>query len=201
MSLQFEKYVKASLPDRYILFGVQLRPLSLGHLLLMKRHQCAFAEEKESTPLNMMDIFIAVAICCRKYQEFIDWYNNDKERNAWLEQWFKYVRKQASKKNFNLFNKISLFNMYRKEGIEIPLYFEENEEQDAGKESGAHWIQNIVSTLVTEGRYNDEEIYDVPISKALSEYFKILENKGAITFMPDWQIEALKKANVPLETK
>jgi hypothetical protein len=193
MSQQFDKYVKAAIPDRYTIFGVVLRPLSLGHLLLMKRHGCGFAEDKETNAITVIDLLIAVAICSRKYQEFIDWYNDDDARNSWLTKWYKSIRKESHKKGWALMNKFSLFNMYRKEGIEVPLFFDEEENKDAAKESGAHWTQNIITALVTEGRFNDVEIYDIPISKAFAEYFKILENKGLITLMPDWQIEEIKK--------
>ena len=192
MSKQFDQYVKSAIPDRYTIFGVTLRPLSLGHILLMKRHGCAFAEDKEKTGVTIMDLLIGVAICCRKYQEFIDWYNDDAARNSWLTKWYKSIRKDSHQKGWSLMNKFSLFNMYRKEGIEIPLFFDEDE-KDAGKESGAHWTQNIITTLVTEGRFSDEEIYDIPVSKAFAEYFKILENKGIITFMADWQINEINK--------
>ena len=201
MSKQFDQYVKSAIPDRYTIFGVTLRPLSLGHILLMKRHGCAFAEDKDRTGVSIMDLLIGVAICCRSYREFIDWYNNDDARNAWLTKWYKAIRKQSREKGFSLINKFSLFNMYRKEGIEIPLYFDEEEDKDSGKESGAHWTQNIITTLVTEGRFTDEEIYDVPVSKAFAEYFKILENKGIITFMADWQIESIKKQETAKKEK
>jgi hypothetical protein len=193
MSKQFTSYVKAAIPDRYIIFGVTLRPLSLGHIVLMKRLGCGFAEDEEETKISIMDLLIAVAICCRRYQEFIDWYNDDEARTKWLKKWFNAINKEANKSNsYSIINKMSLFNMYRREGIDIPAFIDENEDKESVKESGAHWIQNVITTLVTENRYNDVEIYDIPVSKALSEYFKILENKGCITFMPDWQIESLK---------
>lgn len=193
MPKQFEQYVKSAIPDRYRIFGVTLRPLSLGHVLLMKRHGCAFAEDDTTSSVNVMDLLIAVAICCRRYQEFIDWYNDDEARDKWLTEWYGHITKEAKKKGFSLMNKFSLFNMYRKEGVETPLFFDEESDKDAGKESGAHWTQNIITSLVTEGRFNDEEIYDIPVSKAFAEYFKILENKGIITLMADWQIDEMKK--------
>jgi hypothetical protein len=178
-----------------------MRPLSLGHLLLMKRHGCAFAEEAKSTNVNIMDLLIGVAICCRKYQEFIDWYNNDKERNSWLKKWYKFIRKECHRKGWSLMNKFSLFNMYRKEGVVVPLFFDEEDNKDASKESGAHWIQSIITALVTEGRYTDDEIYDLPVSKAFAEYFKILENKGLITLMADWQIDDMKRQEAEAKEK
>lgn len=201
MSHQFDQFVRASIQERYIIFGVTLRPLSLGHVLLMKRLGCAFAEESESTGASIMDLLIAVSICCRKYQEFLDWYNDDDARNSWITKWYKSIRKESRNKGWALMNKFSLFNMYRKEGVDVPLFFDEDDNKDAAKESGAHWIQNIITTLVTEGRYTDAEIYDLPVSKAFAEYFKILENKGIITLMSDWQIEDIKKQKAEAKEK
>ena len=125
MSHQFDQFVRASIQERYIIFGVTLRPLSLGHVLLMKRLGCAFAEESESTGASIMDLLVAVSICCRKYQEFLDWYNDDDARNSWITKWYKSIRKESRNKGWALMNKFSLFNMYRKEGVDVPLFFDE----------------------------------------------------------------------------
>ena len=186
-NIQFQKYIENSLPKKYVIFGVELRSLSIGHLILMNKH-CKMASEVE-TDITIWDLFIAVAICCRKYKEFIDWFDNIKERDQWLKKWFKYVNKQAKRKDFDLMAKFSLFNAYRSESIQIPMFFVEEEQNETNK-SGSHWIQNVISTLVTQGRFTNEEIYDVPIGLALNEYFKILENNGIITFMQDWEIQA-----------
>jgi hypothetical protein len=195
MSKQLDQYVQSSIPEPYTILGVTLRPLSLGHLILMKKYGCAWAEDSERTSVSIFDLLIAIAICCRKYQEFIDWFANAEERNAWLNKWFKSIRLDCRRtENWSISNKMSLFNMYRKEGIVVPMYFNEDEDKSFDKESGAHWIQNVITLLVTEGRYTENEIYDIPLSKALVEYFKILENKGVITFMADWQIEQIDTA-------
>lgn len=194
MSKQLDKYVRATVPEQYRILGVRLKPLSLGHLILMKRYECAFAEDSTNTKAGVWDLLLGVAICSRSFQEFVDWFGDDERRDAWLTEWYKSIMWECKNtKGWNILHKFTLFNSYRREGIEVPLFFDESKTDDM-KESGAHWIQNVITTLVTKGRFSETEIYDVPLAKALSEYFKILENEGLISFMTDWQIAEAQKA-------
>ncbi len=201
MSKQLEHYAKTVIPEPYTILGVKLHPLSLGHLILMKRFNCAFGADEIDRSGTLLDLLIAIAICGRKYEEFIEWFANEKERDDWLNKWYKSITKEAKKnEHWYLVNKFSMFNMYRKENISIPLYFE-GEENENDRESGAHWIQNVISTLTMKGRCSEKEVMDIPVSKALADYFKILENEGRITLMQDWELEAAEKAEKEAKEK
>ena len=203
MSKQLEQYVKVSIPEPYTILGCKLHPLSLGHLMLMKRFDCAFGPDEVEREGNIWDLLLGVAICSRTYKEFIDWYSNQNERDIWLCEWLDEIKKEMkTNKNWCLMNKFSLFNMYRRESIDIPKYFDEGDNDS--RESGAHWIQNVQTTLMTESGYTEDELLDMPVAKALYLYYKILENNGQVTLMADWQIEEeerlLAKADKPKET-
>lgn len=189
MSKQLDQFVRSVIPEPYVIMGCRLQPLSLGHLILMKRFECAFGVDDVNRDGHTMDLLVGVAICCRKYHEFLDWYENTEERDQWIVDWLTAITKEAeTNKNWKLMNKFSLFNMYRKEGINVPKFFNENSDDDS-RESGAHWIQNLITMLMSETQYTEDELLDMPVAKALSMYYKVLENNGQITFMADWQIE------------
>jgi len=189
MSKQLDQFVQSSIPEPYTILGCKLHSLSVGHLILMKRFECAFGPDDVNREGTVWDLLVGVAICCRKYNEFLDWYSNIEERDGWITEWLKVLTNEANNNpNWKLMNKFSLFNMYRKEGISVPKYFDEGNHDD-DRESGAHWIQNIFTVLMTEMNYSEPEILDMPVAKALSLYFKTLENKGLITLMADWQID------------
>lgn len=194
MSKQFQQYIESVVPERYTILQVSLLPLSCGHLILMNRFGCAFGSDDPNTKASFWDLFVAIAICCRKYNEFIEWYSDAPTRDKWLKKWFKSITTECKKnRNWNLIEKYALFNRYRKEGIKAPLYFRCNDDNDGATETGAHWIQNVMTFLITEGMYKENELLDMPLSKALNAYYKLLENKGRIALMQDWEIDEVER--------
>ena len=62
-------YYQAAVPDGWQILGVKLRPLSLGHLILLKRYGSAFVVGGIPTEA---DLVLSVLICSRTYEEALE---------------------------------------------------------------------------------------------------------------------------------
>lgn len=192
MKQQLEYYVEAVIPNPYRVLGVELRPFSIGHIWLMKRFNCAFAEENPNATGNIMHFFLAAAICARKFDEFLQFISSETELIEWLNEWFNAVYKKSKQDHSYLIEEFHKFKRYMQESVELPLYFESDSDSDDA-ESGAHWTVNIVSALTSEGsRYSEKELIDLPLTKVIADYFKLLESRNLISLMRDDEIELIK---------
>ena len=62
-------YYQAAVPDGWQVLGVKLRPLSLGHLILLKRYGSAFVVGGIPTEA---DLVLSVLICSRTYEDGVE---------------------------------------------------------------------------------------------------------------------------------
>lgn len=192
MSRQLDHYVKSAIPEPYTILGVRLRPFSLGSYFLMERFDVGFVDDNKERIGGIPDLLLAIAICSRTYEEFLEFINDEPSFNKWAKDWGKQVKKQSKKdKNFNLLYKFMLFENYMKEGIQVPKYFE-GENANEGDPSGAHWTQSVLLILTSELGYSYSEALNMPLSKALADYYKWAENNGSVTLMNDEELEIVE---------
>jgi hypothetical protein len=195
-----EAYFKAVLPEPYRILGLTLRPLSLGRYLLLKRFNCSFVAEGPALP-RPGDLLIGIFICSFRCGEFLALLESGKfvqEMERWGEKvfktgpWRKYLPKKLQRPEpFNYVEKVELFKRYLNEGTATPEYFQKD---DGGQVSGAHWSQSVEVVLRSELGWTTEEIQEAPLSKAISDYYKWLENKGVIDLVTEHDRELMKAA-------
>jgi hypothetical protein len=193
MRSQLQSYTEALIPTPYTILGIPLRPLSLGHIFLMKRFDCKFASENPDEKGGIDDLLLGIAICSREFDEFLEFIQNPKEFHAWAKKWGKLLHKQLKKKNeFELVSKFYLFKEYLKDGIFIPKYWEMDNNEDS-MSSGTHWTQTVLHALMSELGYSQKEALNIPISRALADYFRHLERNGLITLMTDDELNLIEE--------
>lgn len=193
MSRQLNNYCKASIPEPYTILGVRLRPFSLGSYFLMQRFDVAFISDDKDRTGSIPDLLLAICICSRTYDDFLAFIAETKTFNRWCKDWGKQVRKLMKKdKNFNILYKFMDFEKYMKEGVVIPKYFEGDNSDENAQTSGAHWTQSVLLVLTSELGYSYNEAIDMPVSKALADYFKWSENNGMVTLMNDEELEMVE---------
>ena len=192
-SLNLDAYVKALIPNPYHILGVKLLPFSLGHYFLMKRFNCGFSNESVDKYGGFEDVLLAIAICSRKYEQFIEWINDESKFMSWSKEWGTEILKALKENKLNCINELNRFKIYMKDSIMVPKFWNNDEEDD--KTSGAHWTQNVYTILISKMGYTSEQALNIPLSQALFDYYKYLENEGVITFMADWELEQWKASD------
>lgn len=179
---------KAIVPEPYTVLGIKLRPFSLGHLFLMRRFGCGFAEDGDNVSVGIGDLILGVAICSRSYEEFLADLDSG-ELEKFVAEWGKEVQKQIeSDEHFNPVRRFALFHQYMKEGAQMPKFFIE---RDTKGESGLHWSHQILSILISECGYSRTEALNAPLTQCLNDFCAYAERQGTITLMKDWELEAI----------
>ena len=152
----------------------------------MIREGCALASD-ETTGGNEQDLFLAIAICSRPYNEFDEWMLSG-AYYADCKTWGKAIIKHMNRnpKSFNLLEKFNLFKVYMKAGSEIPPVW--NEKKTNNKPSGTHWTEIVSMTLQKELHKTEIEVLSMPMNKALRYYFVHMEALGQVTLKTDKEI-------------
>lgn len=209
--MRFEAYASACIPDTYTVLGLRLKPLSLGHYLLMRRYGCAYSSDVE-TDIGFSDLVTAVLICSMTFEECVDffalpkvpffsmenlktfgqaWYLSNKlggagyEIRMWGNTFAKQIRRR---KGFNILNEAKTFQKYIMEGSQMPFYYDGDNKTD--KPSGAHWSVALHSFLLT--KYSESEALNIPLRQAFIQYCKWAEEQGAIELFQDYEEDLLK---------
>ncbi|MDD5351531.1 MAG: hypothetical protein PHQ12_15065 [Chthoniobacteraceae bacterium] len=176
-------YAFAAIPDPYRILGLRLRPFSLGHWLLMQRFSCSFATQPNTPTLHHSttpsaaasrdDCLLGILICSMRHADFL----------AFIEQkdCFKQITKWGKKVGFiDLKPAAELFAKYLAESLSEPDYVEL---KPGSGEVAGDWAQNLKITLMTRLGYAEAEALDMPLSKALADYFKLAEADGILRLL------------------
>lgn len=186
--MKFEAYANSCVPTKWTILGLTLKPLSLGHYILMRRLGCRYSAD-EDTSVDISDLIIGVLICSMSYEEFIS-FMDDEDFEKEIRKWGKTFTKQVKKdKTFNLYDKFKLFKDYIIDGTQMPLYWEG---ENVGKASGSHWSLNVHNVLVGELGFTNSEALNMPLTQAFAHYFRYLETQGTVEIMRNNEEELIK---------
>jgi len=166
--LQTPDYCRAAIPDPYRILGLRLHPFSLGHYLLLQRFGCACLAD---APIARVDLILGVLICSMRHAEFL----------AFLEQknFLREVKRWGKRIGFfELAPKEALFRAYLRASLAEPDYIALHPGESSGD-----WAQNLKMTLVTRLGYTEPEALDMPLSKALADYYALAESEGMIRLL------------------
>jgi hypothetical protein len=190
-STNLDSYVQALIPNSYKVMGIKLRPFSLGSYFLMRRFNCAFSNENIETNGNIQDLLLAVSICSRTYNQFLDWISDPEQFQSWSKEWGDKIKLALENDQINILIEVNKFKIYMKDSVQVPKIWNNNEDGES-KTSGAHWSHNIYIKLISKIGYIPEQALDMPLSQASFDYYKHLEDEGSITFMTDFEIDQIK---------
>lgn len=175
---------QAALPEPHVILGLRLLPLSLGRYRLLKRFNSPFvSEEQEELSLNKIcgELFFALLICglrCDEFRSLMEAGRLEKEVKRWAKRAQKLIRKTSG---FHIFQPIEQFKKYLTESTDLPWKVVSISNIDV--ESVSHWSHSVEVLLRSRAGWSQEEIEEEPISKALCDFFKLLESEGSVRLM------------------
>ena len=193
------EFAERLIPNNYTILGLSLKPFSLGHVFLMQKHGCAFVEG-ENAQVNVDDLILGLCICSRSHKDFNEFIEDEKSiewcrkwseavktmtRDRGFTKWYrKLFRLQPRNTEFNLNHECKTFMQYMKAGIKEPRFIREKEQEMVfGEVIPNDPYQNLRHLMIKEFRYNAENVMDVPLASALSDYYKHAEVNGEITIL------------------
>ena len=114
-------YISAITSEPVRIMGINLRPLSIGSYLLMKKYEVAFVSDTPAeTTIN--DLVMGIAICARTFDGFMEFINGP-DCMKWVEKWGKAVNKELKRKPNYFVEKQDMFVDYLTNGMRIPKYW------------------------------------------------------------------------------
>ncbi len=175
-------YFKAAIPEPYRILGLKLKPFSLGHYFLMRRFGNGFVGD-ETTNASREDLLLGILICSMRHDEFLKFI----EQKDFIKQIKKWGKKAGI---FDLPSKAMLFRDYLKAAQEAPQFWIEQED---GTESGGHWSQAVLTTLMGQLGYSRAEAMETPLAQALADFYKHAESLGIVRLMTDEEIAQVQE--------
>jgi hypothetical protein len=177
--MKFETLARNCLPDSVVLLGLKLKPLSLGHYILLRRLGCGFVSE-ESTGISFEDVIVGVLVCSMSYSDFVEFAGSDTFREE-LTNWSKKVEEMIkADPTFNIFECVGSYKSYMERGSEMPKFWDMDEANS--RKSGSHWSIVLWQTLMKLG-FTNEEVMNMPLSLSFDHFFRYAEQEGAVELM------------------
>ncbi len=200
---QLDNYVAASIQEPQTVLGMRLRPFCLGHLFLMKRLDIPFSSDDPDTTATPWDLMRAVIVCSMTYEQGLEFIYNENpfKHNTlenllttltgktyavrWFNQWNRKLAKAFKSKKLDAIEEFGKFDVYRRTDLYVPYFT--IEVSNNGRSSGAHWSMNVFQFLVKDLGFTETEAHNMPLARALVEYYKGLDSAGCITLMNDYE--------------
>lgn len=167
-------FLEAAVPEPFQIFGLPMRPFSLGHWLLLSRFDNGFISGQPSVE----DTIFGALICSMTYEDGLQFLNapdRDEQIAAWSEKLKAQLHEECL--DLDLPGKASLFKDYFDAGMVIPNYTA----SDTGTSSvGSPWPQVLKLTLMSELGMTESEVLNRPLHLCWWDYlgWRELNNKG-----------------------
>ncbi len=161
-------YQAAVAPDGWQILGVRLRPLSLGHLILLHRYESAFVTGGLPSPA---DLVMSVLICSRTYEDALDLIESGqfKRETKKLEKALRLCGDVKARSSW--------FCDYLEEGLSGPRLWTK---EGGGQNLGAPPEQVVKVALMSKLGLSETEVLNRPFSLSLWDIATLAEMNGTL---------------------
>ena len=173
MSLQSD-YLKAVLPNHARILGQRLRPLSLGHIVILTRYGSPFLTGDRQPMFG--DLCFAVWACKRTWEQCKEGIAaSSYKRDIRFLKWVSAFK--------NKHRAIVLFSKYLANSLQEPELF--YNKVDNGKPTSMAHLQYMKIVLVTKMHKTVSEAMDTAFAEAIYDLAAIGEGEGVCGFVSD----------------
>lgn len=186
-----DEFYSVAVPEQRQILGLPLRPLSLGHLILLHRVKSAFVCEGT---VNYNELAIAALICSLNYQDGLaclkdpgtaDFLKLLGERITGILEW--RVRLGIRKARvIDLLANVAAFSAYLKEGSSIPHY---SYTPGDFKSVDCPQVQIIKISLMRDLHISESDLMDRSWAMCLWDYVTLRALKGEVSMVPKDEID------------
>lgn len=152
--------------------GIQLKPFSLGHYLILTYVESPFIS---GTEIDEGDFLLALHICSKSYEENLDWL-------FWTD-WEDHISEDFKKREVGTdeyFKALELFQDYIRESIASPEHITGDQEDRI--RCGAPWVQTMKIKLMNHLHMTESEVMNQWIRKSQYDWFSIIEQNDPAKF-------------------
>lgn len=158
-------------PSRWSCIGIELRPFSLGHRILL--HSLASPFVADAAPVTPANLMVAVQVCARTWEDGLilcrDTHESDRAVGAML-------RKQA--RDLEWQKHADHFAQYLGEGSRVPNF------TMPGPSGGTRWTpweQSMRICLMRELGLSESDVMNRPLVLSWWDYLTVKEEEGTLT--------------------
>lgn len=180
---QSEAWARSIYPPAPIINGVQLLPLSIGHLI----HLETMGVMERFSDLRTIGgaVVEAIAVCSQSFEDVI-YKVNSGTWEADVEEVGKHIFDGDAEEA------IRAFQEYMDDSQDLPSYFQSRKTN--GAQSGSHWAMSIKLSLQSELRLTESEILNRPLTQCIAEHYAIAERNGVLQLLSQEQADMSKRA-------
>ena len=184
MASEYEKFLRFIVPEPCVILGVELQPLTLGHLLHLERFGLP-------TPTRPDEIALAVVICSRPVDDILPTIND-----PWLG--FKmrlWLWRVAPFSAIDWPAKAAAFEDYVEEHLNAPTAIStaDKSARDSLRDSGTPFLQHLKVTLQHGLNYTHAEAMALPYCQAMWDFYTYHEMQGNVVICDREHRAAMKK--------
>jgi hypothetical protein len=185
-------FAKAAIPDPVVCLGIPLKEFSLGHLLLLRRHECSFLTGEVAT---LGDLLLAVLLCSQDFaggQKLLNDPDLHKDIALWRRRlagpwWVRWVKPRP----INFLQASKLFEDYLIAAHQFPVV--QAEMRQDNKPVGSPWPLLTLCGLMARLHLPLNEAVNMPLPLARWLVAGAGEVDGAVTIVDPTELEAAKK--------
>ena len=174
-----EPYLAACVRTPFL--GCSLRPLSLGHLLLLHSLDSAFVPPIKDPLFD--DLAASVVICCNTYENALAAIGTPKLKRE-LAKWQKELGV------FDFAAACEEFQAYVARGMQEPFHRWCGE---GGHEGSTPKAQGVKVTLMHKLGFRESEILDRPYRLCLLDWFTFHANEGNLSFVTPEEVDSVRE--------
>lgn len=178
-------YFLAAVPEPVTCLGVRLKPLTLGHVILLNRFECAFATGEQP---GFSDLILGLVICSRDYHSALKFLNS--RRAKLLLKWWGFKTWLAVKAGHNLAMSLIQFRRYYQSSDKLPEF--EIEEKD-GKAVSMPFVLSVKLALQSKLGHSESEALNKPWGMALHEYMAERTLRGELRILSEAEAQEIRE--------
>ncbi len=182
-----DTFAEAFINRKHTVLGRVLRPFCLWHSLAFELIGSPFGGESASAnTIYPADLILAIRICSSRYEPTLSALSAPKSR---LQRLRFYFQQWGINRRFS--SELLAFFAYLRDFNASPRLFWETE----NSESAVPWQLALVSRLMCDGGYTEEQAWELPVGKAIWTVIALREAAGQKTaMMTPGEVKALKEA-------
>lgn len=165
--MQDAAFIEAAEPRPHRVLGLELLPFSIGHFILLQKHESVFVSQSGGT-IGIEDLLLAVLICSQSYEDA-----KKSLTSRWLKWFVKYWGWRSRK--LNIFEEAKGLKEYMAELEKTPDVVRSESKGDGG---GMPWICTLRVFLMADLHMTNAEIMDYPLVLAQWDFYAFQALRG-----------------------
>ena len=164
-----EEYYESCLPEPYVILGRKLKPLSVGHLLILHRIGCLPVDDNDS-------LLLSVLVCSEDATKLDDIFED-----PWLDWKIRIWRMFLGEPDWLRCHELWLdyFQLH----MRMPEHRSTRENKSGGLPSALPFLQMLCVTLQSKCNYSPTEARTVPFQQAIWDYLSYHELEGNVEIL------------------